>query len=173
MSPELHYPELFGFEDGRPTSESDCYALGMVILEVLSGQVPFVGSGDYVVMQKVTSGETPKRPEGAWFTNDVWRILRRCWGTEPRNRPGLEDVLRCLKETSPSWTTLCHSVPSTANSSKEDVPDGKGTPTVDVSLDFPLGIAMSHSTQGCATDDFSSGRDHAQVRILIRLQFQF
>ena len=37
MSPELMYPERFGMpqsEDNRPTTQSDCYALGMVIYEV-------------------------------------------------------------------------------------------------------------------------------------------
>jgi len=33
MSPELLYPSRFG-SNGRPTRESDCYALGMVIYEV-------------------------------------------------------------------------------------------------------------------------------------------
>ena len=37
MSPELLYPERFGMpesENNRPTRQSDCYALGMVIYEV-------------------------------------------------------------------------------------------------------------------------------------------
>jgi hypothetical protein len=37
MSPELLDPELFGVpesEGDRPTRQSDCYALGMVIYEV-------------------------------------------------------------------------------------------------------------------------------------------
>lgn len=34
MSPELLLPEQFGFTDTRPTKQSDCYALGMVIYEV-------------------------------------------------------------------------------------------------------------------------------------------
>jgi len=37
MSPELLDPERFGIpesEDNRPTRQSDCYALGMVIYEV-------------------------------------------------------------------------------------------------------------------------------------------
>ena len=37
MSPELLYPERFGIpesEGDRPTRQSDCYALGMVIYEV-------------------------------------------------------------------------------------------------------------------------------------------
>jgi serine/threonine protein kinase len=62
MSPELLDPDQFGFEDSRPTKESDCYALGMVIYEVLSGQAPFTPYKDFIVMRKVTEGERPERP---------------------------------------------------------------------------------------------------------------
>jgi hypothetical protein len=34
MSPELLDPEMFGIQGDRPTRQSDCYALGMVIYEV-------------------------------------------------------------------------------------------------------------------------------------------
>jgi len=65
VSPELLHPDQFGLEDSRPTKESDCYALWMVIYEVLSGQVPFAPLKDFVVMRKVVEGEHPGRPEGA------------------------------------------------------------------------------------------------------------
>jgi len=39
MGPELINPEQFGLEDNRPTKSSDCYALGMVIYEAISGKV--------------------------------------------------------------------------------------------------------------------------------------
>jgi hypothetical protein len=44
MSPELLDPELFGIpqSDDRPTKQSDCYALGMVIYEVRVRMSPFV-----------------------------------------------------------------------------------------------------------------------------------
>ena len=37
MSPELLDPDRFGITDNRPTKESDCYALGMVVYEVRAG----------------------------------------------------------------------------------------------------------------------------------------
>ena len=45
MSPELLDPERFGMpesEDNRPTRQSDCYALGMLIYEVSGCKVLFV-----------------------------------------------------------------------------------------------------------------------------------
>jgi len=44
MSPELLHPERFGLpesENNRPTRQSDCYALGMVIYEVRFRQINF------------------------------------------------------------------------------------------------------------------------------------
>jgi hypothetical protein len=103
MSPELLDPDQFGFKDSRPTKESDCYALGMVIYEVLSGQVPFTPYNHFIVVRKVTEGERPGRPEGvkgAWFTDDLWGTLELCWGPQPGNRPSIEAVLECLERVS-------------------------------------------------------------------------
>lgn len=55
MSPELLDPEQLYLGDGLPTKESDCYALGMVIYEVLSGQVPFAPFKVLIVIQMVTN----------------------------------------------------------------------------------------------------------------------
>ena len=105
MSPELLHPELFGFADSRLTKESDCYALGMVILEVLTGQVPFACYEGYVVMRKVVDGERPERPKGAWFTDDLWGTLELCWSSRSKGRPTVEAVLECLERVSLALST--------------------------------------------------------------------
>ena len=160
MSPELLDPEAFGFRDSRPTKESDRYALGMVILEVLSGQFPFVGDRDVVVMRKVTCGENPKRPKEAWFTNEVWEMLKRCWTPKPRDRPRLETVLRCLEGTSASWKTL-----STINLSEREVPDRDGIVS---RITSPSKEMISQSVQEPTIRGASSGPDNTQVRSPIR-----
>jgi len=106
MSPELLDPEQFGLDHSYPTKESDCYALGMVIYEVVNGQVPFTKLKDYIVTRKVIEGERPGRPEGAKaqrFTDDLWKMLELCWATQAQNRPNVEDVLECLERASSSW----------------------------------------------------------------------
>ena len=100
MSPELFIPEEFGLKDGRPRSSSDCYALGMVIYEVLSGQQPFSKYRGYAVVVRVLQGERPLRPRGVggvWFTDDIWGVLQRCWKRSPGDRPRVEDVLHRLE----------------------------------------------------------------------------
>ena len=109
MSPELFCPEDFGLEDSRRTKHSDCYALGMVIYEVLSGQVPFSRYDTYAAIVKIGRGERPGRPQGAerkLFTDVVWRVLECCWASKRDDRPSIEDVLQVLEEASRSWTPL-------------------------------------------------------------------
>ena len=103
MSPELFNSEV---QDRSPTKHSDCYALGMVIYEVLSLRMPFYQNHNLAIPGKVVQGDRPARPEGAdgmWFTDDSWRVLERCWAPEPQHRPSIKDVLRCLEEGSRSW----------------------------------------------------------------------
>ena len=103
MSPELFDPELAGPEGTRLTKKSDCYALGMVIYEVLSGHAPFAPFPHCIVIRKIIEGERPTRPEepeGAWFTNDLWQMLNRCWEPLPQSRPSAEAVLECLEQVS-------------------------------------------------------------------------
>lgn len=109
LSPELTDPKQFGFEDCRPTRSSDCFAFGMVIYEVLSGQKPFyeLQGYSYAVMQEVVSGRRPARPggvRGRLFTDDIWNIVGRCWEHNPEDRPRVEYVLRFLEEVSRCWT---------------------------------------------------------------------
>ena len=120
MSPELFDPEI----ENRQTKHSDCYAFGMVIYEVLSGHVPFYEYPDLVVYALVFRGNRPEKLrgiEGIWFTDDVWKLLERCWLPEPQNRPRMEDVLQLLEGTSKSWTapsaTRSSATPLTAGSS--------------------------------------------------------
>ena len=96
MSPELFDPEI---QDHRPTKYSDCYALGMVIWEVLSGHIPFYQIANWVISCKILRGDRPERPQGAegvWFTDEVWEVLGFCWATQPESRPSIEGVLQCL-----------------------------------------------------------------------------
>jgi len=104
MSPELLEPEGFGLERSRLTKESDCYALGMVIYEVLSGRIPFAPSQTPFI--KILRGERPERPggaEGASFTDGIWGMLEHCWDDQPSKRINAETILlRLEKSHSPS-----------------------------------------------------------------------
>ena len=105
MSPELLDPEEFGLPKSRPTIESDCYALGMVIYEVLSGQAPFSTYNSFTVLRKVLDGERPERPQGEAgkvFTDSIWDIVELCWKMKPKERATAKAVLACLEGNSPN-----------------------------------------------------------------------
>ena len=104
MSPELIDPPAFDLEKVCPTKASDCYALGMVIHEVLSGQTPFSPWRSPLIIKKVLEGERPGKPEGeggALFTDGIWEILERCWKHWPEERTNAKVVLLCLEGTPP------------------------------------------------------------------------
>jgi len=129
MSPELLDPEWFGMlesEGNRPTRQSDCYALGMVIYEVgvhvnelcherltndaqvLCGHQPFFEiQSDVLVMNAIVGGDRPKKPERAMhlgFSDELWRVVERCWLEDRGARPDVEEILRCLNGSSLSWS---------------------------------------------------------------------
>lgn len=140
MSPERLNPVQFGVTDSRPTKDSDCYALGMVILEVLSGDVPFTRDcNEFMVMKKVLEGERPGRPqgvEGEWFTNDLWEMLQACWSPGRKDRPTAEAVFDSLTETS----TAFQSAPPNMDGNLWVYSDGGSDSTVGGaagSTDFP------------------------------------
>ena len=97
-SPELFRPIWLVFEDFRRTKSSDCYALGMVIYETISGHSPFHKDSDLSVRTKVLEGERPLRESG--FVDPLWEMLKSCWAPKPSDRPRVEDVLWCLEDVS-------------------------------------------------------------------------
>jgi len=138
MSPERIAPEQFGFKNSRPTISSDCYALGMVIYETISGYIPFHKDTDLTVFLKVVvKGEHP--PQGAKFAKSLWRMLERCWASKPDDRPSIEDVLRCLEVVS--------------NLSEPPSPGASGGFDEDGGWDSPASSSDGESVDFFATDD--------------------
>ena len=73
MSPELIDPEVFGLKKSLPTKESDCYAPGTVIYEVLGGWTPFSPCKAPAVMRKVLEDLEERKGHHSQM------IYRRCW----------------------------------------------------------------------------------------------
>lgn len=100
MSPELLFPERFGLKRPNPTKKSDCYALGMVIYEVLSGETPFFPCREAEVVRMVLNGERPSRPqggEGKLFSDEIWQVLELCWEQRPEDRLSAKGILLGLE----------------------------------------------------------------------------
>ena len=95
MSPELLAPQKFGLKTCHPTKSSDCYSLGMVIYETISGNVPFHEVHDMAVFLKVVEGERPCCKVG--FVDSLWEMVEQCWKSEPGDRPSIENILQYLE----------------------------------------------------------------------------
>ena len=121
MSPELLDPERFG-SGGRPTCESDCYALGMVIYEVswlhslrwpfihpsqvLTGLRPFHRLHGYTPVAAVLRGERPEKPleaESLCFSHELWGLVQSCWNESSSARPTARVLLNHLSSIFLTW----------------------------------------------------------------------
>ena len=79
MAPELLDSNTF-------TEKTDVYAYGMVVFEVLAGDLPWAGLGyPQIITQVLVKGSRPPPPKGA--PADLVALMQRCWGHEPDARP--------------------------------------------------------------------------------------
>ncbi|CAE6507703.1 unnamed protein product [Rhizoctonia solani] len=92
---------------GSPSSKtSDVYALGMTILEIFSGHVPYYPQcqKDFQVIAKLQQGILPARPtehlKDDARGNQTWELLVRCWNRKSDDRPTAKEVLESLEAIS-------------------------------------------------------------------------
>ncbi|CAE6414014.1 unnamed protein product [Rhizoctonia solani] len=93
-------PELLS-ENPVKTKQSDLYALGMTILEVMTGTIPYPEcTWDFNVMMKVSQGILPTRPashiQDDQYGNQLWDLLVSCWGRNPDARPSAGQTANSL-----------------------------------------------------------------------------
>ncbi|KAF8603733.1 kinase-like protein [Ceratobasidium sp. AG-I] len=104
MAPEL----LASTEDENMlpavrTTKTDVYALGMTMLEVITGKVPY---SEYLqdpgIIRALDRKKPPVRPKELVSTNEqanmVWALLLQCWDHDAATRPGALSVLASLQD---------------------------------------------------------------------------
>ncbi|CAE6453888.1 unnamed protein product [Rhizoctonia solani] len=86
---------------------ADVYALGMTVLEVLTGEQPYyyIRSEAGVMLRVVHNKEHPLRPEAipnnSRDGNRLWDLLVTCWAYEPKARPSGQVVFHTLTNITP------------------------------------------------------------------------
>ncbi|KAG2049076.1 kinase-like protein [Suillus hirtellus] len=92
-------PELFALpenQDGsinRPSKEADVYSFGSIMLQVLSGKIPYYYIKQQMqIIMMVVNGKKPRRPEEPTITEEHWSMIERCWSPCDA-RPTIEDIL--------------------------------------------------------------------------------
>jgi len=79
MAPELLQSNIF-------TEKTDVYAYGMIVFEVLAGDIPWRGLNQMqIMMQAGLQKQRPPVPEEA--PADLVALMQRCWDHEPDARP--------------------------------------------------------------------------------------
>ncbi|KZS95809.1 kinase-like protein [Sistotremastrum niveocremeum HHB9708] len=76
-----------------PTVWTDIWAYGCVILEIISGQVPYYDKkNEPSVLVSIASGKAPKIPDGVSIRPELQDVMERCWIREPSERPSMTEI---------------------------------------------------------------------------------
>ncbi|KAG8711786.1 hypothetical protein FRC09_020409 [Ceratobasidium sp. 395] len=99
MAPEL----LLKSEDDPALSprskETDVYALGMTMLEIITGRVPYAEyKVDSSIIRALDKKEFPDRPKET-ISNGMWRLFEACWDHNPKARPSASKVYGGIVKT--------------------------------------------------------------------------
>ncbi|KIJ10303.1 hypothetical protein PAXINDRAFT_102054 [Paxillus involutus ATCC 200175] len=103
-------PELFDFDepvDGKdpphiiPSPRSDVYSFGRIMLQILTGKVPYhYCIREAQVMRAISTGRIPQRPRRELVTDRQWLFMQRCWMPldvgEPR--PCVEEIVEFVRQ---------------------------------------------------------------------------
>ncbi|CAE6441494.1 unnamed protein product [Rhizoctonia solani] len=97
MSLRWTAPELISETTDKNTCETDVFSLGMTILEVMTGMVPYAGIHDGAVVLRLVTGVHPARSEAHIPTGNeradlLWTLLVDCWALKPQDRPTAVEV---------------------------------------------------------------------------------
>lgn len=88
-------PELLRF--GKASAAADVYSMGIMMWELLTGEVAFKGWQWGAILEHVALGDPPGRPpvpEGA--PEDYVLLMEACWQNDPAQRPTFHEVVRCI-----------------------------------------------------------------------------
>lgn len=76
-------------------STVDVYSFGIIVWQILKGDVPFQGMGRKAFMERVVAGG--ERPQcGRGWPRQFRALLQRCWSEEKEVRPSFEEILQDL-----------------------------------------------------------------------------
>ncbi|KAG8926019.1 hypothetical protein FRC03_009686 [Tulasnella sp. 419] len=92
LSPEL-------LSDNPKTTTSDIWAFGCVVVQILTGQIPFEWiTQKYAVIPAIMRGERPIKGRDGRVDQELWDCLEKCWTMDPEDRPEASSLQRELSQ---------------------------------------------------------------------------
>lgn len=80
-------------QDNVFTDKTDIYSYGMIMFEVLTGEIPFWGLTSSQVTMRVQNGKRPNIPEDCCldfpYREEYIDLMKMCWDQNSKNRPGI------------------------------------------------------------------------------------
>jgi son of sevenless len=90
-----------------PTNfKTDIWSVGMLILEVITGERPYASFRGEPRLSLVIWNEDlrPERPlRCVWLSDALWQLMKECWAKDPNQRPDITDVCRRLQEVAEAF----------------------------------------------------------------------
>ncbi|KAG2073403.1 kinase-like protein [Suillus decipiens] len=97
-------PQLFELQKGgtnlcSPTEQTDIYSIGSIILQLLTGSIPYYDIKDNIHVLVLSSrGVKPKCPPEASVTSAQWSFIQRCWSPQGLfSRPTIKEIEEFLE----------------------------------------------------------------------------
>ncbi|KAG1741464.1 kinase-like domain-containing protein [Suillus paluster] len=90
-------PEFFSGDESAAvvTTQSDIYSFGSIMLQVLTGDVPWSYlKNDGAITLHLSQGIIHRRPPSRYVTDRCWDFILRCWSTTPNDRPSAAEALQ-------------------------------------------------------------------------------
>ncbi|KDQ18633.1 hypothetical protein BOTBODRAFT_29017 [Botryobasidium botryosum FD-172 SS1] len=102
-NPRWQAPELLTADAESRTTKSDIFALGRVIIEAFTLEIPFADiKNNVTVATKVLAGKQPSRPKtqsvrSRGLDDRMWNLITECCRFNPSQRPRVDVVVLRLK----------------------------------------------------------------------------
>ncbi|KAK8871015.1 hypothetical protein M9Y10_008928 [Tritrichomonas musculus] len=94
-TPHWMAPEIF--KKGVPyTLKVDVYAYGIVLWEITTSQLPYLGMESHeIIRQVVANNLRPDITDG--MPSELSDLMKRCWDADPDNRPTFDEIVKLFK----------------------------------------------------------------------------
>ncbi|KAG2148894.1 kinase-like protein [Suillus clintonianus] len=103
-------PELLEGQDDelvRPNMQSDIYSFGGIMLQVLTGKIPYYYLvNNAAVIRCIFTKDKPDRSRYPAVSDEYWYFIGECWSTAPHNRPSADRVVEVIKDEFDSLSSL-------------------------------------------------------------------